>query len=112
MSDESLSEKQNKNVSNKNSTSAAAAAANTTPCSNSTLKYYTDLFSKSNIIKLLLRVAILFSLGSGLGFVLNVLQMEYKTNLFPNNVLLFLQNNWFFLPLCGLAASKFEFSIN
>ncbi len=78
--------------------------------SDSTLKYYTDVFSKSNLLKLLLRVAILFSLGSGLGFVLNVLQMEYKTNLFPNNVLLFLQNDWFFIPLCGLAASKLFYS--
>jgi hypothetical protein len=64
--------------------------------------------AQSSLVKILLRIAILFSLGSGLGFVLNVLQMEYKTNLFPNNVLLFLQNNWFFIPLCGLAASKLK----
>lgn len=69
------------------------------------IKYCDNLLSKSSLIKNLLRIAILFSLGSILGFVLNVLQMEYKTNLFPSNVLLFLQNNWFFIPLCGLAAT-------
>lgn len=63
------------------------------------------LLVKSSAVKRLLRVGILFCLGSVLGFVLNVLQMEYKTNLFPNNVLLFLQANWFFIPLCGLAAT-------
>ena len=52
------------------------------------------------------RGLILFTLGSTLTFVLNVMQMEYKSNLFPSNVLLFLQNDWYFLPFCGLAAGK------
>jgi hypothetical protein len=60
----------------------------------------------SNLFKNTLRVFILFSLGSMLGFILNALQMEYKTNLFPNNIIIFLQTNWFFIPLCGLAGSK------
>ena len=77
-----------------------------------------------------LRVVILFTMGSALAFVLNVssyfffliiflchdyklclinnnkkvLQMEYKSNLFPSNVLLFLKTTWWVIPFCGFAA--------
>lgn len=64
-----------------------------------------ESFSKqSNLV----RASILFSLGFGMGFVLNLLQMEYKSNLFPRNMIFFLQYNWWTLPLCGLAASIFK----
>ena len=53
------------------------------------------------------RLIILFFLGSFLGLVLNILQMEYKSNLFPSNFLLFLQRTWYVVPLCGLAAGIF-----
>ena len=49
---------------------------------------------------------ILFLLGSLCALVLNILQMEYKSNLFPSNVLIFLATTWWVLPLCGLAAGK------
>lgn len=52
----------------------------------------------------LLRAIILFTLGSLLTFVLNILQMEYKSNLFPSNVLQFLQSIWWAIPVCGLAS--------
>lgn len=51
-----------------------------------------------------LRVIILFTMGSVLAFVLNVLQMEYKSNLFPSNVLFFLKTTWWVIPFCGFAA--------
>lgn len=51
-----------------------------------------------------LRAIILFILGSILSFVLNILQMEYKSNLFPSNVLSFFQTIWWAIPVCGLAA--------
>ena len=54
----------------------------------------------------MLRAFALFSLGTLVGFVLNLLQMEYKTNLSPKILVLFLQSNWWTLPLCGFAASK------
>lgn len=53
-----------------------------------------------------LRVFILFILGSLLSFVLNILQMEYKSNLFPSNVLSFFQTIWWAIPVCGIAAGK------
>ena len=60
---------------------------------------------RSSPLKKLLRVSILFLLGSSLCFVLNILQMEYKANLFPHNVMLFLKTNWFYMPMCGLVAT-------
>jgi len=51
-----------------------------------------------------LRVIILFTMGSVLAFVLNVLQMEYKSNLFPSNVLIFLKTTWWVIPFCGFVA--------
>lgn len=66
--------------------------------------------SQSNLITHnISRLVILFFLGSFLGLVLNILQMEYKSNLFPSNLLLFLQSTWYVMPLCGLAAGIFEF---
>lgn len=88
-----------------NSTSSSDESS--TSCaylSECSLKYYEKVLTKSSLFKNVLRITILFSLGSMLGFVLNLLQMEYKTNLFPHNVLIFLQTGWFFIPLCGLAA--------
>ena len=35
--------------------------------------------------------------------------MEYKSNLFPSNVLTFLRTTWWAIPFCGLAAGKFLF---
>ena len=55
----------------------------------------------------LFRIAVLFTMGSSLCLVLNILQMEYKSNLFPSNVLLFLQTLWWVIPLGGIAASEF-----
>ncbi len=56
------------------------------------------------------RVFILFSLGLVIGLVLNILQMEYKTNLLgPTNIVLFLHNTWWVLPSCGIAAGIFLF---
>lgn len=57
-------------------------------------------------LSLLTRGTILFLLGSMCALVLNILQMEYKSNLFPSNVLIFLSTTWWVLPLCGLAAGK------
>lgn len=65
----------------------------------------TMLTSKPSLTNKLFRAVILFLLGSALAFVLNMLQMEYKANLFPNTVIFFFQHNWFFIPLCGLAAT-------
>lgn len=54
----------------------------------------------------ILRAFLLFSLGTLVGFVLNLLHMEYKTNFSTRSLVHFLQNSWWTLPLCGLAASK------
>ena len=54
----------------------------------------------------LLRTSVLFLLGSSLCLVLNILQMEYKSNLFPSEILLFLKTLWWVLPLGGLAAGN------
>jgi hypothetical protein len=51
-----------------------------------------------------LRMLILFLLGGLLTFVLNVLQMEYRLNLFPNNIIMFFQTTWWVIPLCGIGA--------
>lgn len=48
------------------------------------------------------RVLTLFVIGSIMGTVLNMLQMEYKANLFPSNFYLFLQTTWWVIPFCGL----------
>lgn len=61
-------------------------------------------------MKIPLRAFALFCLGTLVGFVLNLLQMEYKTNLSPKNLLSFLHSNWWSLPLCGLAAIYIGFS--
>lgn len=61
---------------------------------------------QSKNISNLSRAIILFILGSICSFVLNILQMEYKSNLFPHNALIFFQTNWWTLPLCGLAAGN------
>jgi hypothetical protein len=53
-----------------------------------------------------LRAFILFILGSFFSLVLNILQMEYKSNLFPSNVLSFFQTIWWAIPTCGLAAGR------
>lgn len=58
----------------------------------------------SATISVVTRGTILFLLGSLCALVLNILQMEYKSNLFPSNVLIFLSTTWWVLPLCGLAA--------
>jgi hypothetical protein len=67
----------------------------------------TDISIRSNNF---LRAFILFILGSLLSFVLNILQMEYKSNLFPSNVLSYFQTIWWAIPLCGLAAGRKFFS--
>ncbi|CAF0729406.1 unnamed protein product [Brachionus calyciflorus] len=52
----------------------------------------------------------LFCLGTLVGFVLNLLQIEYKTNLSTKVILSFLYNNWWTLPLCGIGAIYIGFS--
>lgn len=52
-----------------------------------------------------LRVLILFSLGIVLTFILIVLHFESKLNLFPNSILIFFQQIWWWvLPFCGIGA--------
>ncbi|RNA06430.1 insulin-induced protein 2 [Brachionus plicatilis] len=57
-----------------------------------------------------LRAFALFTLGTLVGFVLNLLHMEYKTNFSTRSLVYFLQNSWWTLPLCGLAAIYIGFS--
>ena len=54
-----------------------------------------------------LRVLILFSLGIVLTFILIVLHFESKLNLFPNSILVFFQQIWWWvLPFCGIGAGN------
>ena len=59
----------------------------------------------------LLRTSVLFLLGSSLCLVLNILQMEYKSNLFPSEIILFLKTLWWVIPLGGIAAGKYFFNL-
>ena len=58
----------------------------------------------------LLRTSVLFLLGSSLCLVLNILQMEYKSNLFPSEVVLFLKTLWWVMTMGGCAAVYIGFS--
>jgi len=59
---------------------------------------------ENNRLNYAIRVLILFTMGAVLAFVLNVLQMEYKSNLFPSNIWVFLKTTWWVIPFCGFAA--------
>jgi len=54
--------------------------------------------------RMIIKALILFTLGVIVTFVINLLQMEYKANLFPNNLVVFIRDYWWCMPLAGLSA--------
>jgi hypothetical protein len=56
---------------------------------------------------LLIRSILLFVIGGLSTIAINIMQMEYKTALFPNNFLLFFKTYGWAVLICGFSSGKF-----
>ncbi len=70
------------------------------------------LLLNNKCISMFLRATFLFTLGGLFTLVINIMQMEYKTNLFQNNIMIFLKTYWWAVPFCGCAAGKLNKNTN